>query len=334
MVDCDLRRPTLSKAFGGPVGGGLTNILSQIFGAPIHQGDLSGTSCQDLCQLLAFQKRNGRLTLRSGSEEIVFYFRKGDFVDLDWKTRPESKQLTVVLQENGLLSESQAQMVRHRQADTGQRTGFVLSRTGLLAHDDLLGALSIHIMEPLRMAAEFNVGSYDFLEMPGENIDLSTSELVDLGQLFKQTIVARQHLPYLKKCVADLVVPISETLFLLPSGPTPPNPSEIVGSVRMTFLLQLLQQQFDVVVIDSPPLLPASDALLLAPQVDGVVMVVKAGFIERDLVAKSVEQLRHAQTNILGVVLNQVDTKREGMTAIITNITGNITGNRPAKPRI
>jgi len=101
-------------------------------------------------------------------------------------------------------------------------------------------------------------------------------------------------------------------LFLLPSGRRPPNPHEILGSKGMSFLVSYLTKKFDVVVIDTPPLLPASDALLLAPQTDGVLLIVKAGMINRSLVRKAVDQLRMSKANLLGVVLNSMDSRKEG----------------------
>jgi len=73
-----------------------------------------------------------------------------------------------------------------------------------------------------------------------------------------------------------------------------------------------LKKRFDTIIIDSPPILPASDAILLAPRTDGVVLVVKSGMMNREMVKRAVEQLRLSKANLLGVVLNAVDTKREG----------------------
>jgi len=75
----------------------------------------------------------------------------------------------------------------------------------------------------------------------------------------------------------------------------------------MSFLLSYLTRRFDILVIDSPPILLASDALLIAPLTDGVVLIVKAGQMKRELVKKSVNQLQTARANLIGVVLNQVD---------------------------
>ena len=88
-----------------------------------------------------------------------------------------------------------------------------------------------------------------------------------------------------------------------------PNPAELLDSRRMSFLLSFFKRRFDVLIIDSPPILPTSDALILAPQTDGVVLIIKAGMTNRELVKKTVEKLRMAKANLIGVVLNQVDFK-------------------------
>ena len=80
----------------------------------------------------------------------------------------------------------------------------------------------------------------------------------------------------------------------------------------MSFLLSFFKRRFDVLIIDSSSILPASDALILAPQTDGVVLIIKAGMTNRELIKKTVEKLRMAKANLIGVVLNQVDFKREG----------------------
>ncbi len=77
----------------------------------------------------------------------------------------------------------------------------------------------------------------------------------------------------------------------------------------MSFLIANLEKRFDVLLFDTPPVLPASDALLLAPYTDGVLLIIKAGEVNRELIQKAVEQFRLSQSKILGVVLNQVDAK-------------------------
>ncbi|HUI26156.1 MAG TPA: polysaccharide biosynthesis tyrosine autokinase [Candidatus Kryptonia bacterium] len=98
-----------------------------------------------------------------------------------------------------------------------------------------------------------------------------------------------------------------DNLFFISSGPIPPNPAELVGSVRMRETLALLREGFDYVLIDSPPVLPVTDGVLLATMVDGVVLVVKGQQTPKDVVRKARERLDYARAKVLGVVLNDVD---------------------------
>jgi len=95
-----------------------------------------------------------------------------------------------------------------------------------------------------------------------------------------------------------------EKLWVLSSGPIPPNPSELLGSKNMQVLLEQAKEEYDVIVIDTPPVLAVTDAQILANLADGVVLVVSSGKTERDSAKKAKELLESAQAKILGVVLN------------------------------
>lgn len=101
-------------------------------------------------------------------------------------------------------------------------------------------------------------------------------------------------------------------LSVIPAGKTPPNPSELLGSDKMSRLLKHLQEQFDLVVIDAPPILAVTDAAVLAPAVDGVLLVAKPGQTKVPALQQTVQQLRRVGATIMGVVLNDVDLKNSG----------------------
>ena len=102
-----------------------------------------------------------------------------------------------------------------------------------------------------------------------------------------------------------LAVSSVPNLFVLPAGGVAPNSSEILGSQRMYRLIQEYKARADVVLIDSPPLW-YSDALALAPQVDGVLLVVSSGTTGRENTINAVESLRLVGARIIGTVLNRV----------------------------
>ena len=95
-------------------------------------------------------------------------------------------------------------------------------------------------------------------------------------------------------------------LAVLTGGPIPPNPAELLGSGKMSDILRALQSETDLVIIDSPPVTSVTDAVVLAPSVDGILLVVRPGQTKLAACRDAIEQLKHAGANILGIVVNGV----------------------------
>ncbi|MGK9369509.1 GumC family protein [Melioribacter sp. Ez-97] len=93
-------------------------------------------------------------------------------------------------------------------------------------------------------------------------------------------------------------------LSYISAGTIPPNPSEILGSDQMINFIKKLKEEYDYVVIDSPPLIAVTDSEILAQLVDATILVVSANFTEVDLLEKSVEMLRRDNSTFIGTVLN------------------------------
>jgi tyrosine-protein kinase Etk/Wzc len=103
----------------------------------------------------------------------------------------------------------------------------------------------------------------------------------------------------------------TQDLFLLVCGERPPNPNEMLGSEKMGQLIDFLTSRFEFVLFDSPPLLGVSDAVVLAQRLDGVVLVVRGGRTPQPSLKNSVELLTRAQAQVVGIVLNDIDFRRE-----------------------
>jgi polysaccharide biosynthesis transport protein len=95
-----------------------------------------------------------------------------------------------------------------------------------------------------------------------------------------------------------------EQLFVLPAGTLPENPSELVGSARLRKALDALAESFDIVIIDSPPVLVVPEAAILSKQVDGVLLVVRAEHTEREVARRAAHQLTVLGARVIGTVLN------------------------------
>jgi capsular exopolysaccharide synthesis family protein len=119
---------------------------------------------------------------------------------------------------------------------------------------------------------------------------------------------------YLSRDIAvDKVIQAHDipNLFVMAAGPVPPNPSELLSSAKMRVLVAELQERFDHIIIDSPPVIHVTDALIISPHVDGVVIVVKSGQTPREAVQRAKQALTDVNAKIFGVVLNCIDLNTE-----------------------
>lgn len=132
----------------------------------------------------------------------------------------------------------------------------------------------------------------------------------DLRQPMLHTIFGLANDQGLTSAILDQEAPLAiqptevPGLSLLPSGPLPPRPADLLGSRRMEGLLHRLRQAADIVIFDTPPVQNVTDALVLSTRVDGVLLVVQAGRSRRDRVREARQKLEKVKANLLGVVLS------------------------------
>jgi len=114
--------------------------------------------------------------------------------------------------------------------------------------------------------------------------------------------------------LADAILPVPgvPNLSVIPCGPIPPNPAEVLSSPVTPELLNKLRSQFEYVLVDSPPLLTVSDSRILSTLTDAVVLVTRAYGTPYDVVRRARELLYHTGARILGVALNSVDVHKQG----------------------
>lgn len=100
-------------------------------------------------------------------------------------------------------------------------------------------------------------------------------------------------------------------LSIITSGPTPPNPAELLNSRRMNVLMEELYQTFDLIVFDLPPVMTVADGLIMASKTDGTVLVVREGVTRKDSVLEAKNRLLQAKARILGVIYNGAEQVNE-----------------------
>lgn len=111
------------------------------------------------------------------------------------------------------------------------------------------------------------------------------------------------HMPDFRSALLD-------NWFILPSGDIPPNPSELLGSRRMEYILKNLRESFDYIIIDLPPVNIVSDALSIASLITGMVVVVREDYTEKKELERCFRQLQLSNVNVLGCILNE--SKNDG----------------------
>ncbi len=119
---------------------------------------------------------------------------------------------------------------------------------------------------------------------------------------------------YLTRHVIEDVIKTTDIPYLsvVPSGPLPPNPSELLSSKRMKDFVDLVMERFDVVIFDAAPLITVTDTTILSAVVNGTILVIRSGKTTFDIAKRGMKLLSDTNSRILGAVLNGMDTKKEG----------------------
>lgn len=100
-------------------------------------------------------------------------------------------------------------------------------------------------------------------------------------------------------------------LSIITSGPTPPNPAELLNSRRMNVLMEELYQAFDLIIFDLPPVMTVADGLIIASKTDGTVLVIREGVTRKDSVLEAKNRLLQAKAHVLGVIYNGAEQLNE-----------------------
>ncbi len=309
LVDCDLRRPSLSRVINGGSARGITELIADLLGGDVNDSIQAGYTLSDIITLIRLHQATGKLLVHNTNHTVELFFLHGKPIDLAWPSCPEQSNLNILLQNNGILTK---ELLTTLQQDT-IRIGTILRTAHTSGTEELKvqGILTSHIMEALYQLTTMADSSFLFTKLAEQQLDVGRATCIDLPQLLDEIVFYRDELPFIDKSIQKALVQVEENLAILPAGQIPPNPSELAGSARLHFILSRLKHLYDFMIIDTPPLLPASDALLLAPYANGIIMTVKAAYMNRTMIDKALDHLKDTKTELLGIVLNQVDMKRE-----------------------
>lgn len=313
IIDADLRIPSLKKIVRLNHPRGLTEILANSFSTKITEGSLGELTVGDIHRLIEMQERTGTLRYQNDANSFTVTFVKGRLVDVDWPTRPQEKKLGALLVATRKITEEQLQIALASQNATSERLGQVLLHLGFISVKDLAGPLRLHIQENIDELYRCEHARFHFEERAPQMSsfrDANEAALIEaMGPIENDPLHST---PFLLDQVQQCLYQVpGQNVWILTSGKTPPNPPELLASNRMRVLIELLRQQFDMIVVDSPPVATVNDAAVLASLCDGVVVLVKAGSTDITELKRAKEKLDAVQAPTIGLVLNMLDFKKD-----------------------
>lgn len=313
VIEADLRLPTMSNILKLPERVGLTDVFLETFSIGVERGELGKLTIGDLHQLFEVQEKNGLLRYQNETDIFTVSFLKGRIIDVDWQTRPVTERLGALLIQSGKITEAQYEIAAGKQRTGFQRLGQILLQLGFISVEDLGGPLRLLVQENVRKLYRCRHAAFTFEPYPSPvSPDLDPKEAELLAMMGNLKELCPNETPFLLEQISRYLFQVpGHELWVLPSGKVPPNPAELLASKKMRALVDILQRQFDFIIIDSPPVTTVSDTAILCALSDGVIMVIRAGVTHIKQIELARDQLETVPSPLVGVVLNMLDFERD-----------------------
>jgi len=246
-----------------------------------------------------FQRMKRKLMFKKGSEEDKKYAR---LISHHKPTSPISESFRNIKTNIKFSPLRKVLMLTSSGPQEGKTT--ILINLGLVCAQE--GFKTLIISSDLRRPAIAE--SFGFDKRPGlSDIIMGTASLQEALRGTSDMMLGDLNIE------AVLSHPGLDHLWILPSGAIPLNPMEILDSKELDDLLVKIKDEFDIILFDSPPVLPVADASILSPRVDGVVLCYEIGKTSRHALVRTKMQLESSGANILGIVLNHIQPETEAV---------------------
>jgi len=309
LVDLDLRQPTVHKWFQFNGSFGLVDALVGITSVTIDSGRLGDYTIGDIFYFLEAQGRSGVITFESNETAIEVTVRAGNIINANLKNRPVERSLGRVLLHYERITPEQLKEAQSIQERTKKPLSQLLVNLGFVSQQEIKKVIKALIEESLRRLFLLENPRFQIRNLDGSQIEEYAEQVAREQGSFK-TFIELNSAPFFNRVISAAVkrTPI-QNLYVCPCGKLPPNPVEVMGSKRMEEFLKIATGSFDVVVLDSSPVLGAAHVSLSPSLVDGVLLVVRAGKTDKKVVLEAKKQLEMANARLLGVVLNGMDRR-------------------------
>ena len=315
LVDTDLRFPTLHEIFEIENSSGVTDAFRKIYSMEVASGTLDKQGMGDLLQSIRFQEKTGWLDVEEGKQSFHFSFKRGKITDVFWDNRPVEKRLGAMLVKERKITKNQLTQALEGQENGSKALGYTLTQLGYIDSQALEPILRSHFTENLHKVFELKGARFTFNKSESSSSKIRYLNHSNVGAALSEELkdLIKFDQPFAEEKISSF---IKETKFknikLMTRGSPTSNSSEVLSSEKMRSIVDILSNKFDFILFDSPPAALSTDASLLGSFLDGVILVVHAGRCSISMIQQAKKELSKVQANIIGVVLNQFDLRRDG----------------------
>lgn len=312
MVDADIHHPSLHQVFGTENGGerGLLNAMETVSSQHITRGALQDYSADDLFSIIAMKKLSGQLAMKNDVLGMTAIFEHGRLCHIQSKDIPCNNRLGTMLLRGGFITGDQLKDALERNQRTGFPLGYILINAGYVNQEQLKGPLKLQMEEHLQKLFSWKHGTFTFepgsVEIYEDKKIYFEEDYTPIARRLGNTAGSR----FLKREVFSHIQCVNGlNLSLLPAGAGGINPDSPLYLGLLSKFLYYLKQQYDVVLVDAPPMLEAMNtAMPLLSLADGVIFVIKSGRVSIDIIKRVTAGMQENKAKILGAVLNQAKT--------------------------
>ena len=310
LVDLDLRRPSLHKVYGLNGDQGFMDSLHSIYKINLNSGKLGPLVLSDLLYLLKARSKTGRLSVEKNGTTVELLVKSGRIHNILKKGLDEPGKLGQLLLKQKALTKSQLNRALRIQKSSGQLLGKLLMELGFVTKDQLKACLKLQMEKSLQELLLLKKPCFHFVDMDDVKTESYIREIAQEKDFFGG-LASSSSSPLLKRIASRSVIETNTPgLFVSPCGKIPANSVEFMGSKRMAGFIKTLKEEFDLMIIDSSPVLGAAHTSLSPTLVDAVILVARSDETNRKTVMEAKRQLHLANAPILGVILNGIDLKR------------------------
>lgn len=316
LVGADPHGSVLHRQFGLGPGRGLGEVLAGLYGVDLAAEDPGQFGIGDWLELLRAQRRSGELLIDGGTESLAVRFQKGRVCCIAGRAAHDGFRLGELLVESGKLSPAQRDQALRVQGETAQPLGDILSTLHLVQPGELVPALRAQCQHRLQGLLRQRQVSCRFTEMVephrpvafGRGWSLPESDCVD--EFITAHLRSCLGDPYLSGQLPSFLRDTAQpALKLMLAGNGAEEPWSPTRAAALALLLERLGRLFDLVLVEAPALSCGPATAALATAADGVVLIVRAGWLDAAHIRRAVDGLHRAGTHVVGVVLNEGETR-------------------------